>query len=121
MGIDPAIDGIREALMKILALEVERPGLPPGAFTPHLAAEARRVWDLQQRDVVREIYFRADRHAAVLVLECPDLESARAVLAGLPLVQAELIDFELIPLAPYPGLGRLFADRPEAPPGLTQG
>jgi muconolactone delta-isomerase len=98
--------------MKILALEVERPGLGPADFAPHLAAEARAVWDLQQRDVVREIYFRADRHAAVLVLECPHPEAARAALAGLPLVRAGLIDFELVPLAPYPGLGRLFAEAP---------
>jgi len=31
------------------------------------------------------------------------------LLATLPLVQARLIAFDIIPLAPYPGFGRLFA------------
>jgi len=35
---------------------------------------------------------------------------AEAALDSLPLVQAGLIRFELIPLSPYPGFARLFAD-----------
>jgi hypothetical protein len=60
--------------------------------------------------VIREVYFRADRHAAVLVLECASSEEAQAVLATLPLVAAGLITFEVIPLAPYPGFARLFSE-----------
>ena len=33
---------------------------------------------------------------------------AQQVLASLPLVQAGLITFEVIPLVPYPGFARLF-------------
>lgn len=62
-----------------------------------------------QANVVREIYFRADRSAAVLVLESASLEEARAALATLLLVKAGLIMFDLIPLKPYPGFARLFA------------
>ena len=95
--------------MKILALEKDLPGVTPGQFQPHLKAEAARVWDLYLSGVLREIYFRADRHSAVLVLECASLEEARQVLDSLPLVQAGLIEFDLIPLAPYPGFSRLFS------------
>ncbi len=98
--------------MKILALETEAPGLAADAFTPHLEQEARALWGLQQAGVVREAYFRSDRHAAVLVLECDDLAHAEAVLGSLPLVQRRLIRFELIPLAPYPGYARLFRQAP---------
>jgi muconolactone delta-isomerase len=94
--------------MKILALEREVPGTTATAFTPHLRAEAARVWELQQAGVAREIYFRADRSDAVLILECPDSTEAQRVLATLPLVQAGLITFDVIPLKPYPGLARLF-------------
>ena len=38
-------------------------------------------------------------------------DEARQQLASLPLDQAGLIDFGLIPLAPYDGLARLFIDR----------
>ena len=95
--------------MKILALEKELPESTAEAFRPHLKAEARRVWELQQSGALREIYFNADRHTAVLVLECGDVEAARHLLASLPLVQAGLITFDLIPLAPYDGFARLFA------------
>ena len=96
--------------MKILALETDAPGADKGAFTAALLqAEARRAWELLQAGVVRELYFRADRHAAVLVLECASTEEAQAVLATLPLVAAGLITFEVIPLAPYPGFARLFS------------
>jgi hypothetical protein len=98
--------------MKILALEHELPNHHPGEFQPLLAAEARRVWQLYQDGIRREIYFREDQSAAVLVLEAASEAACRTILATLPLVQAGLIDFELIPLAFYPGFPRLFA--PEA-------
>jgi len=96
--------------MKILALERESPGADAGDFAPHLTAEAARVWELQQADVIREVYFRADRPEAVLVLECASLDEAAYVLETLPLVEAGLITFDVIPLKPYPGLSRLFSE-----------
>ena len=94
--------------MKILALEQDIPGVKDEQFYPHLNDEAARVWELYQAGVLREIYFRQDRSNAVLVLECSDVGEARGLLETLPLVRAGLIDFEIIPLIPYPGLSRLF-------------
>jgi len=97
--------------MKILAMEVEAKGVKPEQFAPHLQAEARRVWELYESGVLRELYFRADRSEAVLILECADGEDAQHVLASLPLVQQGLIRFEVIPLVPYPGFARLFGEK----------
>ncbi|MCB2179557.1 muconolactone Delta-isomerase family protein [bacterium] len=96
--------------MKILALEKELSGATPEKFEPLLKAEARQVLVLQQAGVLREIYFRADRRDAVLILECEDAAHVSAVLGSLPLVQAGLIDFEVIPLVPYTGLQRLVGE-----------
>ena len=97
--------------MKILALEREVERVDPAKFTAHLKKEeAARVWELVQQDTIRETYFRANRSEAVLVLECQDLDEAGRVLGSLPLVQAGLIRFETIPLVPYPGFARLFAE-----------
>lgn len=96
--------------MKLLALEAETPGATAADFAPHLRAEARQVWALVQAGVIREAYFRADTHTAVLVLECPDVAAAQAHLAALPLVPAGLMRFDLLPLTPYDGFARLFAD-----------
>jgi muconolactone delta-isomerase len=94
--------------MKFLALEKELPGSSAKAFQLLLKAEAQRIWELQQAGVIREIYFNSNRHTAVIMLECPDSAEAGRTLATLPLVTAGLIAFELIPLAPYDGLARLF-------------
>ena len=96
--------------MKILAFEVEKTGLSAADFAPHLKDEARRAWELHQAGVIRELYFRADQHTAVLVLECPTLEDAQAALNTLPLVERGLITFDLVPLIPYDGFARLFAE-----------
>lgn len=96
--------------MKILALEKQAEGVTAGDFRPHLEAEAARVWELYQAGVFRELYFRADRDDAVLVLECAGVGEAHEVLNTLPLVKEGLIAFDLIPLAPYPGFSRLFAE-----------
>ena len=95
--------------MKILAIEHERPGAGTETFRPHTKAEALRAWQLYQDNVVRELYFRQDRNEAILVLESSSVEEAQKALATLPLVKAGLIEFELVPLKPYPGFARLFA------------
>jgi len=95
--------------MKILALEMDVPGVTAAQFTPQrLKAEAARAWELHQAGVIRELYFRQDRHSAVLVLECQDVREAETVLASLPLVEEGLIKFDVIPLMAYPGFARLF-------------
>jgi len=96
--------------VKILALEKETPGATGEDFGPHAKAEAARVWELHQMGVVRELYFRQDRPEAVLILECADAQEADQALATLPMVKAGLITFEIIPLVPYPGFARLFAE-----------
>jgi hypothetical protein len=96
--------------MKVLALGRDTASPDDPRFAELRPAEARRAWDLYQADVIREIYFRADRPNGVLVLEVPDLAAAREVIDSLPLVAAGLIDFDLVPLKPYPGFARLFAE-----------
>jgi len=100
--------------MRILAIERPVDGVSDDRFTPELLAEeAVRIWGLHQAGTIRELYFREDEAAAVLALECADLDEAGRVLASLPLVEAGLIEFELIPLRAYPGFARLFASETE--------
>ncbi len=95
--------------MKILAIEKNIRGVNDDRFTPQLLqAEAARAWELTQGGTIRELYFRADREEAVLILECVDVPEASNILDSLPLVKNRMISFELIPLKPYPGFARLF-------------
>jgi len=95
--------------MKILALEHELPSAKAAEFRQHAREEARKAWDMHQAGTIRELYFRADRDQAVLVLECASILEAEQTLAKLPFVREGLIHFELIPLRAYPGFERLFA------------
>ncbi|HEU6439935.1 MAG TPA: muconolactone Delta-isomerase family protein [Terriglobales bacterium] len=95
--------------MLILAIETPVEDLTESRFTREIAAtEARRACDLQQSGAIRELYFRADSPAAVLVLECVDVAEAQTVLAPLPIVAAGLISFEVVPPRAYTGFARLF-------------
>jgi hypothetical protein len=94
--------------MKILALEHELPDATPDGFKTHARDEARLAWDLHQVGLIRELYFRADQPAAVLVLECASIGEAGRILSELPFVREGLISFELIPLKAYSGFERLF-------------
>lgn len=95
--------------MKILAFARRRDNVPAQAFQPHVKAEIEAVWDLYAQGVVREFYARADQPGpAVLVVESATADAAREALAALPLVKLGLIDLDLVPLAPFTALGRLF-------------
>lgn len=94
--------------MKILALEKEFAGKTTEDFQKYSEAEAMHVWNLYKSEKIREIYFRGDQKSAVIILECKDIEEAKEVLSTLPLVKNKLIDFDIIPLIPYPGFERLF-------------
>lgn len=95
--------------MKILALEYELPSADPDLMEAYQAAQTRRVLELTQAGILREIYFRAQKRETVLMLECADAHEARQVLQTLPLVQAGQIAYDLIPLVPYDGFLRLAA------------
>jgi muconolactone delta-isomerase len=90
-------------LLKILAIEKEPGKKAGGDITPLLEKEARRAWELYQSGVFREIYFVRDRPLAVIILEANDVDEAKKALSSLPLVREGFIDFDVLPLAPYPG------------------
>ena len=95
--------------MKFIALEHDVPGVVPEQIPPQvLEAEAAEVWRLYQAGIIREIYFRHDRKAAVIILECDDLGQAENVIHALPLVREHFIEFDVAGLVPYRGFQRMF-------------
>ena len=73
--------------MKILALEHELPGGTADQFQQHANDEARKVWELHQAGIIRELYFRADRNEAVLVLECESVSRSTGITCDLAACQ----------------------------------
>lgn len=92
--------------MQILATETELKKLSANSDKEILKEEARAVLHLQQKDILREIYFD-ENHCAVLMLECTDKTEAEKILSELPLVKNGFIQFEIRELHPYTGFSRL--------------
>lgn len=94
--------------MKIIALEKELNNARTIDFRKNAKAEAKALWQLYLKGIVREFYFRKEENLAVLILEAKSTQAAKNVLKKLPFVNKKLIEFELLPLKPYPGFERLF-------------
>ena len=94
--------------MKIIALEKELENARTIDFRKNAKAEAKALWQLYLKEIVREFYFRKEKNLTVLILEVKNKAEAKKALGKLPFVSKKLIEFELIPLKPYPGFKRLF-------------
>ncbi len=95
--------------MKVLAIGHPRSGVRWEHIAPYVGEEARTMWERYEIDQVREFYLRADHQpGVVLVFECDDVSEAERLVAALPMVEAGLLDFEVIPLRPYVGFRELF-------------
>jgi hypothetical protein len=93
--------------MKFLAREQDVPGFAPEAYAPFLKDEAKMVLRLYEKGIIREIYFASPSHEAVIILECPTIDTARESLSQLPLVRSGLIAFQIEELVAYNGFSRL--------------
>src|SRR5258707_2492590 len=104
--------------MEILVLPRPIEGVPREELLQHAAEEIQAVWELYEQGICREFYTRANEPGRVVMMfESASVEAANEVLATLPFAKLHLIDFDLIPLAPFSGLARLF----QAPTGEPAG
>jgi hypothetical protein len=76
---------------------------------PVVKPEAAKVWDFYARNCLRSIHYIADKSGAVLLCEANTVEEINAMIAQLPMAQAGVMQFEVIPLLPYTGTEELFA------------
>ena len=107
--------------MKILVLPKPIEGVAREELLQHAGSEIQAVWELYAQGICREFYTRANEPGrVVLMFECATMEAAKEALATLPFAQLHLIDFDLIPLAPFTGLTRLFRAPTEEPVGKAQ-
>ena len=95
--------------MKLLCLDIPRSDATLEEYAPHLQEEVRHTWTLYRSGIVRDIYFRQDRPGVAIIAECASVEDARAILRGVPLARAGLLDWEVIPLGPFTNWEMLFA------------
>jgi hypothetical protein len=98
--------------LKILVMPKPIEGVSREEMLRHAPAEIQAVWQLYKQGIVREFYTRANEpNRVVFMLESASAEEALEALGVLPFVQLHLIDFDIIPLAPFYGLEQLSAAR----------
>ena len=97
--------------MKILAIEKGVPGVDWSTVSKELLTqEALDVYRMYLMEQLREHYFNEEK-CAILVLECDSKAQAQVLLGKLPLVEKNLITFEIMELHPYTGYDRLIHAR----------
>ncbi len=95
--------------MKILCLDVPKPGATFEKYQPHLLDEVRHSWASYKSGLVREIYFRQDRPGVAIMMEAASVDEAKKACAEFPLAKAGLLDFEAIPLGAFVNWELLFS------------
>jgi hypothetical protein len=81
--------------MKVLAISRNT-----GDPSSHIPDEMRRIAELQEAGVIEQLYLKADRSGAVIMLETESTEEAERQLATLPLVERGVTRFEVTQLMP---------------------
>src|SRR5215813_3241235 len=96
---------------RILAIGTINPGIDQAKVVEILPNEVRETVNLYLDGKIDQWYSLHDRRGVVFILNVTDPTLAHEMLEKLPLGQAHLMSFELIPLCPLNQLRRL--------PGMT--
>jgi len=92
---------------KILAIGTINPGVDPAKVFAILPDEVRDTMDLYLNGKIDQWYSQQERRGVVFILNVTDPAAARDMLEKLPLGQAHLMSFELIPIGPLNPLRQL--------------
>jgi hypothetical protein len=92
---------------KILAIGTLNPGVDPAAALAILPTEIRETAKLYLDGKIDQWYSLQERRGVAFILNMTDTAAAHEMLEKLPLGQAHLMSFELIPLGPLNPLRQL--------------
>ena len=89
-----------------------KPGVIPGQIMKVMPAEIRATVPLYLDGKIQQWYMRGDGRGVIFIMNCKDVDEARALIERLPLSQANLVDGQFIPVGPLLPLGMLLQDGP---------
>ena len=100
---------------KILAIGTLNPGFDPAAVRAILPTEVRETAKLYLDGKIDQWYSLQEKRGVAFILNVTDVATAHEMLEKLPLGQAHLMTFELIPIGPLSPLRLLLAPPTGAP------
>lgn len=95
--------------MQFLMIAQAPEGTPIKQVLPFVKPEAAKSWEYYASGLIRTMHYIADMSGVVFLWEAPSLESVNEAIAQLPMKQAGVLQFKVIPLKPYTGVEELFA------------
>ena len=104
---------------KILAIGHLTPGTTRDKVMPLMNHEVPDTVRLYLAGKIDQWYVRRDQNGVVFIFNVSTVEEAHALLEKLPLGQAKLMEFDLIPLGPLAPLGLILPDAATAGNGAA--
>jgi len=100
---------------RVLAVGRMAPGVAREKVVAVLPKEVRETVRLYLAGKLDQWFVRRDQNGVVFLLNVSTVEEAHDLLEKLPLGEAKLMEFDLIPLGPLTPLGLLLAEPKSAP------
>ena len=92
--------------MKVFAIAKLTASFTPEKLQPHMQAEVPATLRHYLDGVIEQFWFR-EGAGPIFLMNVASVEEAQAALDTLPLVKADLIAYDLLPVGPLMPLGRL--------------
>src|SRR5499425_3614324 len=96
----------------VLTILTPKPGVTVEQVMKIMPAEIRATVPLYLEGKIQQWFTRGDGKGAIFLLNCKDVEEARALVESLPLAKENLVDEQFIPFGPLLPLGILLRDNP---------
>ena len=98
----------------VLTILTPKPGVVPEQIMKLMPAEIRATVPLYLDGKIQQWYTRGDGKGVIFILNCKDVEEAKALMESLPLSKENLVDEQFIPVGPLLPLGILLRDGPSS-------
>jgi hypothetical protein len=96
----------------VLTMLSPKPGVVPEQIMKIMPSEIRATVPLYLDGKIQQWFLRGDGRGVIFIMNCKDVEEARALIESLPLSRANLVDEQFIPVGPLLPLGMLLRDSP---------
>jgi hypothetical protein len=92
--------------MKVIAIASPKTALTPELLKPHMPKEVPHTLQLYLEGKIEQFWFR-EKFGPIFLMNAASVEEAKATLDTMPLVIANVMSYELMPVGPLLPLGRL--------------
>ena len=96
----------------VLTILTPKAGVTVEQVMKLMPAEIRATVPLYLEGKIQQWFTRGDGKGVIFLLNCKDVEEARALMESLPLTKENLMDEQFIPVGPLLPLGILLRDSP---------